>query len=195
MPTQCKLCGLHIPDGVQSCMMCGNKNFAVVAAGETITPSLPAAKTLAGPGQAALSKWLWAVAISLVAAPFFRSMSIINFEIPALFGDQNQPYVQSHPGLSELLYFEIAMNAILVASALVLNFFFYAKRKMFPILMVVYVATTVLFLVATTAAFNSLFPDASMTRSYVGLVRSMLWAGAMIPYLLTSSEIKARFVR
>lgn len=194
MPTQCKLCGLHIPDGVQSCMMCGNKNFAVVTAGETVTPSLPAAKALAGPGQAALSKWLWAVAISLIVAPFFRSLAIINFEIPALFGDQNQPYVQRHPGLSELLYFEIAMNAILVASALVLNFFFYTKRKKFPILMVVYVATTVLFLVATTAAFNSLFPDANMTRSYVGLVRSMLWAGAMIPYLLTSSEIKARFV-
>ena len=194
MPTQCKLCGLHVPDGVQSCMMCGNKNLAVVTAGESISPSLPTPKALRSPGQEKFSSWLWAVAISLVAAPVFRVMSIINFQIPALYGDQNQPYVESHPGLSELLYFEILMNAILVASALALNFFFYTKRKKFPILMVAYVATTLLFLVATTAAMNSLFPDLSMTRSYVGLVRSLLWAGAMIPYLLTSSEIKKRFV-
>lgn len=194
MPTQCKLCGLHIPDGVQSCMMCGNKNLAVVAAGETITPSLSTPKEMGSPGQAKFSSWLWAVAISLVAAPFFRVTSIINFEIPALFGDQNQAYVGSHPGLSELLYFQIAMNALLVAGALVLNFFFYTKRKNFPMLMVAYVATTVLYLVATTAAINSLFPDRSMTRSYIGLVRSLLWAGAMIPYLLTSSEVKKRFV-
>ncbi len=87
MATQCKLCGLHIPDGVKSCMMCGNKNLGVVAAGETITPSLPVAKEMLGSGQAKFSRWLWVVAISLVAAPFFRVMSIINFEIPALFGD------------------------------------------------------------------------------------------------------------
>ena len=194
MATQCKLCGLHIPDGVQTCMMCGNKNLAVVAAGQTITPSLPAAKSMAGPGQAALSKWLWAVAISLVAAPVFRVLSIINFEIPGLFGDQNQSYLQSHPGLSNLLYFELGANALLIASALILNFLFYTKRKIFPVLMAAYVAATVLLMVATTAAINSIFPDATMTRSYISLVRSLLWAGAMIPYLLTSSEIKKRFV-
>ena len=119
MATQCKLCGLHIPDGVQACMMCGNKNLANVKAGETLTPSLPTAKAMAGPGQAALSKWLWAVAISLVLAPVLRVLSIINFEIPALFGDQHQAYIQSHPGLSNLIYFELGMNAILAASALV----------------------------------------------------------------------------
>ena len=194
MATQCKLCGLHIPDGVQTCMMCGNKNLATVKAGETLTPSLPTAKAMAGPGQAALSKWLWAVAISLVVAPVLRVLSIINFEVPALFGDQNQAYIQSHPGLSNLIYFELGMNALLAASALVLNFMFYTKRKSFPTLMVAYAATTVLFLVATTAALNSLFPDASMTRSYIGIVRMLIWAGALIPYLLTSSEIKARFV-
>jgi len=89
MATQCKLCGLHIPDGVQSCMMCGNKNFATVAAGQTLTPSLPSAKTLSGPGQASLSKWLWVVAISLILTPVLRVMAIINIEVPALFSDQS----------------------------------------------------------------------------------------------------------
>ena len=194
MATQCKLCGLHIPDGVQSCMMCGNKNFATVTAGQTLTPSLPTAKTLSGPGQASLSKWLWVVAISLILTPVLRVMSVANVEIPALFGDQSQAYLQSHPGLSNLIYFEIGANSLLVASALVLNFLFYTKRKMFPMLMVCYVAAAVLFVVATTSAVNSLFPDANLTRSYIGLVRMLIWAGALIPYLLTSSDVKKRFV-
>jgi hypothetical protein len=195
MATQCKLCGLHIPDGVQSCMMCGNKNFVTVTAGETLMPSLPTAKTLAGPGQASLSKWLFVVGLSLVLAPALRVMAIVNVEIPALTQDQNQVYLQSHPGLANLLYFEIGVNALLVASALVLNFLFYTKRKMFPMLMVCYVAATVLYVVATTAALNSMFPEASMARGYMSVVRMLIWAGAMIPYLLTSNEIKTRFVK
>jgi hypothetical protein len=194
MPTQCKLCGLHIPDGVQSCMMCGNRNLVTAPAGQTITPSLPTAKTLSGPGSAALSKWLVAVAISLVAAPVFRVVSIVNFEIPRLFGDDSQAYLQSHPGLSGLLQFEIGMNSLLVIAALVLNFLFYTRRKAFPMLMVAYVAATVLYLAAIIGAINSMSPDANMSGGYFSLVRYLIWAGAMIPYLLTSSEIKTRFV-
>ena len=66
MATQCRLCGLHIPDGVTSCMMCGNRNLAPAAAGETVVPSLGVQSTVKAPGQASFSKWLWAVAISLI---------------------------------------------------------------------------------------------------------------------------------
>lgn len=195
MATQCRLCGLHIPDGVTSCMMCGNKKLATVAAGETLTPSLPGAKSMRSPSHASFTKWLWVVAISLAVTPCLRVMSIVNFEIPRLWGDENQPYLQSHPGLSSLLYFEIGMNGLLVACALVLNFFFYTKRKAFPMLMVVYVAITVLYLAAVISAMNSMFPGANMSRGYITLVRNLIWAGAIIPYLLTSSEIKERFVK
>jgi hypothetical protein len=176
-------------------MICGNKNFATVMGGQTLTPSLPGEKTLGGPGEAALSKWLWAVAISLILAPALRVMSIINVEIPALFGDENQAYLQSHPALSNLIYFEIGVNSLLVASALMLNFMFYTRRKKFPMFMVGYAAATVLFLVANTSAINSLFPDASMAPTYIGLVRMLIWAAALIPYLLTSSDVKKRFVK
>src|SRR5579863_8579582 len=186
MATQCKLCGLHLPDGAGSCMMCGSRNLVAASAGETITPSLPTPTEMRSPNQAKFSSWLWAVAISLVIAPFFRVLAILKIQVPELFGDQSRAYIQSHPGLAELPYFEIAMNVLLAASALVLNFFFYTRRRNFPILMVAYVAATVLYLVATTAAINSLFPDASMTQSYIGLMRSLIWAGALIPYLLTS---------
>ena len=195
MATQCRLCGLHIPDGVASCMMCGNKNLVPVAAGETVIPSLGAQSTAKAPGQASFSKWLWAVAISLIVMPVIRVLAITNSELPKLGSDAFQPYLQSHPGLSSLLYFEIGMNGSLVVSALVLNLLFYTKRKHFPMLMVAYVAATVLFRVAVVAGVNSMVPDANLSRSYIILVRYLLWVGAMIPYLLTSSDIKKRFVK
>jgi|SRR6185503_7155636 len=194
MATQCRLCGLHIPDGVTACMMCGNRNLAPVAAGETIVPTLGAQSTAKAPGQASFSKWLWAVAISLVVMPVIRVLAIVNSELPKLSSDAFQPYLQSHSGLSNLLYFEIAMNALLVIGALVLNFLFYTKRKMFPMLMVAYVAITVLFRVAVVAAVNSMFSDVNLSTGYISLLRYLLYAGAMIPYLLTSSDIKKRFV-
>lgn len=194
MATQCRLCGLHIPDGVNACMMCGNRNLAAVAAGETIVPSLGTQSTAKAPGQASFSKWLWAVAISLIVMPVIRVMAIVNHQLPKLTGDAFQPHLQAHPGLSNLLYFEIGINALLVIGALVLNFLFYTKRKMFPMLMVVYVAVTVLFRVAVVAAVNSMFPDLNLSASYITLLRYLLYAGAMIPYLLTSNDIKKRFV-
>ena len=195
MATQCRLCGLHIPDGVTSCMMCGNRNLVAVTAGETIVPTLGAQSTTKAPGQASFSKWLWAVAISLIVMPVIRVLAIVNNELPKLSSEQFQPYLQSHPGLSNLLYFEIGMNSLLVIGALVLNFLFYTKRKMFPMLMVSYVAVTVLFRVAVVAAVNSMFPDLNLSAGYITLLRYLLYAGAMIPYLLTSSDIKKRFVK
>lgn len=194
MATQCKVCGLHIPDGVQSCSMCGNKNLVAVNDWEQKIkpPSLPGQTT--STGSASFSKWLWAVAISLVVAPVFRLMSIINYEIPRLFDGDKQALLESHPGMSGILQLEIGMNIVLVMAALALNFLFYTKRKAFPMLMVVYVAATVLFLAIIIGAVNSMFPDASMSGGYISLVRYLIWAGAMIPYLLTSNEIKTRFV-
>jgi hypothetical protein len=175
-------------------MMCGNRNLVAVAAGETVVPTLGAQSTTKAPGQASFSKWLWAVAISLIVMPVIRVLAIVNNELPKLSSEQFQPFLQSHPGLSNLLYFEIGVNSLLVVGALVLNFLFYTKRKMFPMLMVGYVAVTVLFRVVVVAAVNSMFPDLNLSAGYITLLRYLLYAGAMIPYLLTSNDIKKRFV-
>jgi len=194
MATQCRLCGLHIADGISSCMMCGNRNLAPAAAGETIVPSLGTQSTVKPASQASFSKWLWAVAISLIVSPIIRMLAIVNSELPRLSNDSFQTYVQSHPGLLNLLYFEIGMNGFLVISALALNVLFYTRHKIFPRLMIAYVTITVLFRVAVVSSINSMFPDATLSASYVTLFRYLLWAGALIPFLLTSSDVKKRFV-
>jgi hypothetical protein len=85
------------------------------------------------------------------------------------------------------------MNSLLILGALYLNFLFYTKRKFFPPIMIAYVATTFLFLIVDTGAVNYLFPDASAGRGFIPLLRYFIWAGALIPYLLTSDQIKSRF--
>lgn len=196
MATQCKICGLHIADGVVSCGMCGNTNLVVVNDWEQkIRPTLPGVRNASAvSGSAPFSKWLWGVAISLVVAPVLRVVSIVNYDLPRLFDADKQAFLQSHPGLSGLLEIEIGLNAFLVIAALALNFLFYSRKKAFPMLMVVYVGATVLFMAIIIGAVNSLFPDASMSGGYIALARYLIWAGAIIPYLLTSHEIKDRFV-
>jgi hypothetical protein len=178
--------------------MCGNTNLVTVNDWEQkIKSGLPGKSGAAAavvPNSASFSKWLWIVAISLVVAPVVRVLSIVNSEIPRLFDSDNQGFLQSHPGMTGFLQFEIGVNAVLVLAALVLNFLFYTKRKAFPMLMVAYVGVTVFFLAAIIGMINSMFPDASMSGGYITLVRYLIWAGAMIPYLLTSTEIKSRFV-
>jgi hypothetical protein len=195
MPTQCNLCGLHIPDGIQACMMCGNKNLATAPAANTVSPSLPSQSTTRTTSQASFSKWLWTIAISLIVTPALRVSSIVLHEVPRLFDDDSQAYLQSHPGFSGLLQFQIGMNALLVVAALILNFLFYTRRKIFPVVMVGYVAATILFLAVVIGMINSTFPDASLAGGYMTLVRYLIWAGAIVPYLLTSNEVKERFVK
>lgn len=205
MATMCKRCGLHIADGVRKCSMCGGLVTAtepagVMASGGSTSGVAASASPVATPlylgaSSGGSSKWMVVLGISLVATPIFRLNSIFSIELPNLNGEQYQPYLASHPGLVNLLYFRIAMNGILIVSALVLNFLFYTKRKAFPTYMIAYIAATVLFLVADTSAVNNMFPDANLGRSYVALVRSLIWAGALIPYLLTSAQVKSRFVR
>ena len=205
MATMCKRCGLHIPDGVRKCSMCGGLVTAAepagaMASGASTSGVAASASPVATPlylgaSSSGSSKWMVVLGISLAATPLFRLNSIFSIEIPNLYGEQYQAYLASHPGLVNLLYFRIAMNGILIISALVLNFLFYTKRKAFPTYMIAYIAATVLFLVADTSAVNYMFPDANLGRSYVALVRSFIWAGALIPYLLTSAQVKSRFVR
>jgi len=197
MSFMCKRCGLHVPEGVRTCSMCGG---AVSAPQPVPTTTSATSSTFAAPISAASrqpvpSKWLFVIGISLVVSPLLRLNAIVSFEVPRLYGESFQPFLSSHPGYSSLLYFRVAMNTLLIVSALCLNFFFYTRRKFFPPMMIAYVATTFLFLLADTGAVNSLFPDASTGRGFIPLLRYFIWTGALIPYLLTSEQIKSRFSR
>jgi hypothetical protein len=192
MPTFCKRCALHIMDGVASCPMCGSTMLAP-------EPDRSASTTLTAGGQsdysAGSSNLINALAISLAIAPFLRLYAIFTAEVPALNGEQNQALLESHPGLSTLIYIEILINVLLIAAAPIMNYLFYTKRKSFPIYMVAFVTATLLSTIVAISGLHFLVPEENLNHTYYPLLRSMIWAGTIIPYLLTSHDVKARFDR
>ena len=193
MPAFCKRCGLHIPDGISACRMCGS---TVLAA--------PPPPDLAGPiysgkslpqDRPKLSRWLIVVAIGLVVIPILRVGGIITVHFPLLYTDQGRAFLDQHPGLEGLISFQMYANVLLALLALGLNYLFYAKSKHFTRYMIVYTIAGFLYQLTVTAILRFGFPDADMSRNFVPLVRSMIWSGGLTIYLLTAPEVKARFSR
>jgi hypothetical protein len=143
--------------------------------------------------ESTMPKWFIVIAISLVVTPVLRIYSVFASQLPALSNPEFQPYLDSHNGLRNLLYFEIIMNIGLAVAALLLNYYFYTKSRRFPPVMIGYAVTTFLYLVAVTGATRLLFPDANVSSSFMPLVRTLFWAGILIPYLILEPAVKQRF--
>jgi len=192
MPGYCDRCGMHVPDGMYACRMCGNTALAPARYSTSLSQGTPAGRLQAG--QATMPRWLIIVAISLVVSPVLRLHTIFSRLLPSLSSDTFQPYFVAHPGLRTLVDSEIAVNAVLVLLALILNYLFYTSDRRFPPYMIAYAAITFLYLLGITASMRLIFPGVDMSSSFTPLVRSFCWAGLLIPYLLIAPEVKTRFV-
>ena len=191
MPSYCERCGIHVPDGMPACRMCGSTALSSQHFGSA-SGAIPTGRLQRE--QASLPKWLIVVALGLVVTPILRLHTIFSILIPELNVDQYQPYFDAHPGLRNLLYGEIALNVILILAAIVLNYLFYTKSRRFPAFMIAYAVSTFAYMLAVTGAVRLVYPDADMSRSFMPLVRSLIWVGLLIPYLLLAPEVKGRFV-
>lgn len=171
--------------------MCGSSVLAAAPQAKAWTPSLtPRAEDPHG-----FSKWLVAVAISLIAAPAFRLYSIVCRQAPELLGEQHGYILARNPGFADLLLFEMIANVLLIAGALVLNYLFYTKSRHFTKWMVAYASTTFLYLVAVSSATHTLLPTVNSIIVFTSLVESLLWVGPLIAFLLLSPDVKSRFTR
>ena len=189
MPAYCKRCSLHIPDGISKCRMCGS---AVLAAPPSADSGsfVDHPRKVSGPG---FSKWLFFIGLGLIVAPATRIFAIAAVEVPTLFGEHGQAMLAQHPGLDTLLYFEIAINALLALAALVLNVLFYRRKKYFPKSMLAYIIAILVFRIVVTGAIHSLFPGTIMIRTAYSLARYVAWAGAMAACLMFDSDVEMRF--
>ena len=141
------------------------------------------------------SRWLFFIGLSLVVTPALRVYAIVEQQIPMFVSEQGQLRLMQHPGLETLLNCEIAMNAVLVMAAVVLNFLFYARSKQFPKYMIAYVAVTFVYWLAVTAAVRSLFPDINGAQTAYSLVRYFIWGALTAGYLLFDKDAKIHFDR
>jgi len=171
--------------------MCGNTLLAAPPV-EPDGPTLFTKKHT--PSQPGFSKWLFFVGLSLALVPANRIYSITQKEIPALFGEDSQSLLTQYPGVDKLIYFQIAMNALLVVAAFALNYLFYTQSKHFPRAMIVYVAVTLGYLIAAAGITHALFPDLVLTQKAYSLMEYFFGGAAMAVYLLFNPDVKNRFV-
>jgi Protein of unknown function (DUF2569) len=197
MSRMCRLCGIHVPEGMPACSMCGSTKL--VAPPEPVLDPLTnrysTSPITQGEKQGGITGWLILVAIGLMAAPVLRVNSILSVDIPILYGDRFQSFLESHSEVVFLLYSTVFINVVLALAALVLNFLFYTRRKKFPIYMAVYIATTLLVVVLHTAVLNQMYGYENLSRNYIALLRGLVGAAASISYLLSSHKVKTTFIR
>jgi hypothetical protein len=143
--------------------------------------------------------WLLLVALGLVAQPF-RLVSTMAQTYAPLDADTwrqlTTPGMQAyHPMWGPLLTFEIAGNIVLVIGSVVLLFLFFAKKRIFPRAVVMFMVASLIFLAADELLGNMIPDITSDHKSITEIIRYALTAAIWIPYFLTSKRVKATFVR
>ncbi len=141
------------------------------------------------------SKWLFAVGLSLLAAPVLSVYDVATVQITRLSSESGQMLLLEHPGLDGLTWFEISMNGLLAMAALVLSILFFTRSKHFPRSMVAYLAVIFVFRLTVAGMTHSLYPSEVMTHTAYVLVRYLGWTAAMAGYLLLNSDVGLHFKR
>jgi hypothetical protein len=194
MTLTCASCSSALDEGYLVCPRCG------IAAPEyppkadepaaAAVPSFLPFEDLDGIGG-----WLILPAIGLVVSPFVILHALFTANIPILFGDKYQPFLNSHPAFTGLLIFEVITNIVLIAALAGLNYLFFTKRKSLPTYMILYFATQLLVVLADGITAHALFPNGKLETAYTAIARSFVACLIWIPYFLVSRRVKATFTR
>jgi hypothetical protein len=142
-----------------------------------------------------LSGWLIVVGLGLVLGPIRIVSLIYTVNLPFLFGHNNQPLLASYPATELLVSAEVVMNFLFVIILLFLNYLFFARKRIFPAWMIAYRILNLFLLTINHILFLVFAPLNGSSRGVSSIVRSILGACILIPYLLVSRRVKATFTR
>ncbi|MGA2219423.1 MAG: DUF2569 family protein [Terracidiphilus sp.] len=214
MAKLCPQCDAQLEDRAVVCVHCGSAADEFAYSGpephmsparpfdipnsEQPTPSPPIFSASANSKDNDLNGiggWLILPTIGLVIGPFRLLSTIINLNIPYLYGSQHQVYLSSHLGSATLLLFELASNTIFIIFLIYLNFLLFAKKKAFPTYMIICLIARFCVVLLDTLAAQALHPTANLTTAYWTLVGGLLGLLTWIPYFRLSRRVKATFVR
>lgn len=151
-----------------------------------------------------LGGWLILIAIGLVIAPLRMGFLVFRDLLPA-FSEETWSVLTTpgtevyHKLWAPLLIFELLTNIIFIVFAIVLLVFLVQKKRLFPKLIIAYLAANLLFLVVDYFGANLIPFVANQTEALNesigeigrGVIASAIW----IPYFLKSRRVKATFVR
>lgn len=155
----------------------------------------------AAAGPSGIGGWLYLVAVGLCVAPIRIGAEIVKglrpLE-PATWYAITTPGTRAyHPLFGPLIVGELVVNAALFIWAAVLLYLFFAKRRSFPTMMIMFLVTRVLFQAADLGLALMIPITAARIgpEVYGALAAGILVALIWVPYFIRSRRVEATFTR
>jgi hypothetical protein len=152
-------------------------------------------------GPSGIGGWLYVVAVGLCVAPIRIGAEIVKGLRPldpvtwhAITTPGTRAY---HPLFGPLIVGELVVNAALFIWAGVLLYLFFAKRRAFPTMMIMFLVTRVLFQVADLGVALMIPITAARIGPAVygalagGVLVTLIW----VPYFIRSRRVESTFIR
>ncbi len=134
--------------------------------------------------------WLILVAIALLLAPIEDAYRVYS-DLNTLYGGGFAQMLADHPGITNLLVSQIVADTIFFIWFLALNYFFYGKKKAFPLLMIVYLGVNAIYILVRGHANDAVMGTHIFASRAASVTAS---ASLWISYLVSSKRVKATFV-
>jgi hypothetical protein len=188
----CVHCGQATDAPVPAAPPASTSEHTPVPAGFEQQPTAPlfsAVGDSADRGLTGIGGWLILPAIGLALNPFIALFGLA-VGLLLLFGSEGQIALAHKPGLEPVILFEIFTNIVFLTMLIVLNIFFYQKKKAFPTCMIIFLGTQFVFLLADHLMAAPLNPHSSPAT----VIRSLVVCAIWIPYFLRSRRVELTFV-
>lgn len=145
-------------------------------------------------GLTGIGGWLILVSIRLATAPLFFLRSLLMVHFPYITSGKHDTYLSAHPANMALIAFEATLGSVFLLLLIALNYLFYRKRKSFPSLMILYIATQVAYLLINHLSLVALYPNLSHAKDTLNLIGAVISSAIWIPYFLRSRRVELTFV-
>lgn len=146
--------------------------------------------------------WLFFVAIGVIGSPIRFLISLIRDILPAFSGGVWPKLTTPggelyHPLWAPLLVSELVLNVIFIALSIFIAILFFQKRKRFKPLMLGFLLSNLLLVVADYVIAGQIPAVASQRdpESLKEVFRTLVGCAVWVPYLLSSKRVKGTFVR
>ena len=152
-------------------------------------------------GPNGIGGWLYLVAVGLCLTPIRIAADIVKGLgplDPATWHAVTTPGTRAyHPLFGPLIAGELVVNAALLIWAGVLLYLFFAKRRSFPVVMITFMITRVVFQAADLGVALMIPVTAARIGPAVygalagGVLVTLIW----VPYFIRSRRVEATFIR
>jgi hypothetical protein len=191
MPNLCVQCFLPLDEDSVVCARCGAPVSDSPAGAEPLPPVRPAnipANALDG-----INGWLILPAIGLAFSPV-AMLFHIGMNVFVMVQSSYGFVTAKNPALAVLLRTEIILDIVLIAIVFVLNYLFWAKKKIFPKALIALLSVNLLLGIGDHLATVAVMPGADRTNGMILVSRAIVIAAIWIPYFLKSERVRQTFI-